>query len=79
MLYRKKVIFIGGHPDYRRPCMMIDTPHVLREVLEETGAQPTHDGAETLVEDYAEALDAYARDLGQALTNGPVTKLDVTV
>jgi len=67
------------HPDYRRPCMMIDSPHVLREVVEATGAQPTHDGAGTLVREYAAALDEYARAFGQALVDGPVTKLDVTV
>ena len=67
------------HPDYRRPCMMIDSPHVLREVIEATGAQPTHDGAGTLVGEYAAALDAYAEAFGRALLDGPVTKLDVTV
>ena len=52
----------------------------VREVLRETGARPTHEGAETLVEDYAEALDAYAEAFAQVLAErGPVTKLKVTV
>ncbi len=67
------------HPDYRRPCIMIDNPSVFREVVEETGAQATHEGAETLVEDYAQALDEYAEAFGRALADGPVTELDVTV
>lgn len=67
------------HPDYRRPCIMIDNPQALREVLRATGARPTHPGAETLVEDYAQALDAYAEAFGRALAQGPVTKLEVTV
>lgn len=58
---------------------MIDNPEVLREVVAATDARPTHEGAETLVGEYAEALDAYAEAFGQALTHGPVTKLDVTV
>jgi MoaA/NifB/PqqE/SkfB family radical SAM enzyme len=65
--------------DYRRPCVMIDNPEVLREVVAATDARPTHEGAETLVGEYAEALDAYAEAFGQALTHGPVTRLDVTV
>jgi len=64
------------HPDYRRPCVLIDNPEVLREVVKETGARPTHDGAETLVEDYAEALDEYAENFGRALEDGPVTELE---
>jgi hypothetical protein len=67
------------HADYRRPCVMIDNPQVLREVVAATGARPTHDGAETLVGEYAEALDAYAEAFGRALTHGPVTRLKVTV
>jgi hypothetical protein len=29
-------------PDLLRPCMIIDNPTVLSEVVSESGAQPTH-------------------------------------
>jgi MoaA/NifB/PqqE/SkfB family radical SAM enzyme len=62
------------HEDLRRPCIMIDNPHVLREVCAETGARGTHPGAESLLDDYADALDAYAEAFGRAVQDhGPVT------
>jgi len=67
------------HPDYRRPCAMIDNPQLLRQVVRATGARPTHQGAETLVDDYAQALDEYAEAFGRALADGPVTKLNLRV
>ena len=42
------------------PCMIIDNPHALRDLVKTYGAHPTHPGAETLVEDLAPALDRYA-------------------
>mgnify|MGYP000058809837 FL=1 len=46
-----------------RPCMIIDNPHVLREVVKQYNARPTHPGAETIVKDQkiVEHLDSYAR------------------
>lgn len=45
------------------PCIIIDNPHLLREIVKETNARPTHDGAETLVEDkkITEYLDNYSK------------------
>ena len=45
------------------PCIIIDNPHLLREIVKETNARPTHDGAETLVEDkkITEHLDNYSK------------------
>lgn len=43
-----------------RPCMIIDVPSVLREVVAEVGAHPTHPGAETIITELASALDQYA-------------------
>ncbi|MDN5347766.1 MAG: hypothetical protein PWP65_1330 [Clostridia bacterium] len=36
--------------NYLRPCPIIDVPQVLREIVRETGARPTHAGAETVLE-----------------------------
>jgi MoaA/NifB/PqqE/SkfB family radical SAM enzyme len=44
-----------------RPCMIIDHPHVLREVVAQTGARATDVGGEKLLTDKAEGLDEYAR------------------
>jgi len=41
------------------PCMLIDNPDQSREIMAETGAQPTHDGAESLVTELCGALDEY--------------------
>jgi len=44
------------------PCMIIDAPEVLREVVKKCNAYPTHPGAETIVTDLASALDKYSCD-----------------
>jgi hypothetical protein len=44
-----------------RPCMLIDRPEVFRRYADRYGATPTHPGAETLVGELAEGLDAKAR------------------
>lgn len=47
------------------PCMIIDNPWVLREIVAETGARPTHEGAESILIDLKEMLDDYARQMHQ--------------
>lgn len=47
-------------PNLLRPCMIIDEPSVLREVVAEEGAHPTHPGAESIITELAPALDRYA-------------------
>jgi len=42
------------------PCMIIDNPHNLREVVRKCHAYPTHVGAETLITDLAGDMDEYA-------------------
>ncbi len=44
------------------PCMIIDNPHNLREVVRKCHAYPTHDGAETLITDLAGEMDEYAKE-----------------
>jgi MoaA/NifB/PqqE/SkfB family radical SAM enzyme len=52
-------------PNFFRPCMIIDHPHLLRQVVDQTGACPTHSGAETLLTDCSEGLDRYAAAYGK--------------
>jgi len=58
--------------DLRRVCIMIDNPSVLRDVVAQTGARGTHEGAESLIHEFAAPLDQYAEEFGKALRNGPV-------
>jgi MoaA/NifB/PqqE/SkfB family radical SAM enzyme len=44
------------------PCMIIDEPHELRELVRRHHAYPTHPGAETLLEELAPELDRYAEE-----------------
>ena len=44
------------------PCMIIDQPQQLRELVKHYGARPTHPGAETLVGELAPELDRYAEE-----------------
>ncbi|MGQ9629807.1 MAG: radical SAM protein [bacterium] len=46
------------------PCPIIDNPQILRDVVAETGAHPTHDGAETIITELKDHLDWYAREYG---------------
>jgi MoaA/NifB/PqqE/SkfB family radical SAM enzyme len=52
-------------PNFFRPCIIIDHPHLLRQVVEQTGAGPTHSGAETLLTDCSGGLDRYAAAYGK--------------
>jgi len=47
------------------PCMIIDHPESLREVVAEHGAHPTHEGAETLITEMADYLDQYSLEYGK--------------
>jgi MoaA/NifB/PqqE/SkfB family radical SAM enzyme len=52
--------------NYLRPCMIIDHPEILRAVVEEGGAKPTHPGAEDLLKgDLARDLDRAAAAYGE--------------
>jgi MoaA/NifB/PqqE/SkfB family radical SAM enzyme len=57
--FRKRQPYTKNH---LRPCCIIDNPYVLREIVAETGAYPTHDGAETVIGCLAKPLDKYADD-----------------
>jgi sulfatase maturation enzyme AslB (radical SAM superfamily) len=46
--------------NHLRPCMIIDNPHIFRDVIEETRPYFTHKGAEEIVTQMREEIDAYA-------------------
>jgi MoaA/NifB/PqqE/SkfB family radical SAM enzyme len=50
--------------NYYRPCMIIDHPHILREVVRQSGAHPTHEGADSVLYHLAPELDRYAQRYG---------------
>lgn len=47
------------------PCMLIDNPHHSREIMEKTGAHPTHPGADTMLNELVPQIDAYAANVTQ--------------
>lgn len=51
--------------NYLRPCMIIDHPAVLREIVGRFGARPTHPGAEALLGDLRAELDRYAAEYAE--------------
>lgn len=58
-------------PNLYAPCMIIDNPHVLREVVATANPRPTHAGAECVVKDpqITDHIDEYSRAV-HALTDG---------
>jgi MoaA/NifB/PqqE/SkfB family radical SAM enzyme len=51
--------------NYLRPCMLIDRPWVFRRYVEKYGAEPTHEGAETLVTSLSKQMDERAKKWGE--------------
>ena len=47
------------------PCMIIDNPRVLREVVNECNAYPTHGNAHTILTKCAEHLDKYSKEYSE--------------
>lgn len=45
------------------PCMLIDNPHHSREIVELSGAQPTHPGADAYFNELRDELDDYASEV----------------
>ena len=57
--FRKRQPYTKNH---LRPCCIIDNPGILRDIVAESGAYPTHDGAETVIGCLAKPLDKYASE-----------------
>jgi len=51
--------------NYFRPCLIIDHPHLLRQVVEESGAHPTHPGAESILTQFSDDMNQYASAFGK--------------
>jgi MoaA/NifB/PqqE/SkfB family radical SAM enzyme len=49
-----------------RPCMIIDHPHVLREIVASQHARPTHPGAETILGEMSGQIDRYSVEVKAA-------------
>lgn len=60
-LFRKIRQVQGEHNNLLRPCMLIDHPHVGRELFQSAGAYPTHEGADAIFTGLADEMDDYAR------------------
>ncbi len=50
--------------NHLRPCMIIDNPHIYREIIEKTKPYFTHKGAEEVVTRMKDDLDRYAARFG---------------
>ena len=55
------------HENLLRPCMIIDHPQILREMVAKYGARPTEPGAETIVTRLADELDRYAAGVAREM------------
>jgi MoaA/NifB/PqqE/SkfB family radical SAM enzyme len=51
--------------NHLRPCMIIDNPHIMRELIAEAGPAFTHPGAEEIYTEKRELMDQYAHRWGQ--------------
>jgi len=55
------------HENLLLPCMIIDSPWILREIVAKTGAHPTHDGADDVITKFSNILDEYAKNIRRVL------------
>ena len=53
------------NPNHLRPCMIIDNPHVMRDVIQVCHARFTHPGAEEIYTVKKDQMDAYAARWGR--------------
>lgn len=53
------------NPNHLRPCMIIDNPHVMREIIAETNPHFTHPGAEEIYTTLSGDMDRYAERFGE--------------
>lgn len=51
--------------NHLRPCMIIDNPHVMRELIDETRPYFTHPGAEEIYTLMSQEMEAYARNFAK--------------
>lgn len=60
-----------GEDNLYRPCMIIDHPHIFRDLVKKYGAHPCHPGLQDMLDGpIAEGLDSYSKDFKR--TSDPV-------
>jgi MoaA/NifB/PqqE/SkfB family radical SAM enzyme len=64
-LFRKIRARQGEHENLLTPCMLIDQPDVGREIFSTEGVYPTHEGAEAIFTELADAMDDYSGRYGE--------------
>jgi MoaA/NifB/PqqE/SkfB family radical SAM enzyme len=52
------------NPNHLRPCMIIDNPHVMRDVIQKNAPAFTHPGAEEIYTERSDDMDRYAQAYG---------------
>lgn len=64
-LFKKIQAYQKANENLLRPCMIIDTPHVYRDVCKMPGVYFTHQGAENIVEQFGSQIDEYSAAYGE--------------
>ena len=64
-LFKKIQDYQKANGNLLRPCMIIDQPHVYRDVCKMPGVYFTHQGAENIVEQFSAQIDEYAVSYGE--------------
>lgn len=59
-LFKKIQAYQKANENLLKPCMIIDTPHVYRDVCRMPGVYFTHQGAENIVEQFGSRIDEYS-------------------
>ncbi len=55
------------HENLLLPCMIIDSPWILRELVEKYGAKPTHPGADDIIYKFKDEMDKYSEEVKRVL------------
>ena len=64
-LFKKIQAYQKENNNLLRPCMIIDQPHVYRDVCKMPGVYFTHQGAENIVEQFGPQIDEYSVSYGE--------------
>lgn len=49
------------------PCMWMDNPKCSREIMQVTGARPTHEGADVMLTDLQDGMNAYSEEAARVM------------
>ncbi len=65
------------NPDHRRPCPVIDNPHIFREVIKEFNPRRTEPEADRVLHELAPFFDRYAEEYARLLSEDTDADRDV--